>query len=116
MKESLKIYHNAECSKSNGALALLQEKGIEFEQVDYLNKSFTAQEVKDLLALLKLPAAELIRMDEPEFKHFFEDRDQSEEEYIAAMVRFPKLIQRPIVITGKRAVIGRPVERILELL
>ena len=111
------IYHNPRCSKSRQTLALLREKGIEPEIVLYLETPLDNAALVDLLGKLQLSAAQLVRRSEQEFK----DRNlgspgTSDQQLIAAMVECPKLIERPIVVAGNRAVLGRPPENVLELI
>lgn len=111
------IYHNPRCSKSRQALALLQERGIEPEQVLYLETPPAPAELRRLLKRLKLSARDLLRKGEAEFRELnLADNALSENQLIEAMSNHPRLIERPIVVTGDRAVIGRPPEKVLELL
>jgi arsenate reductase len=111
------IYHNPRCSKSRQTLALLREKGIEPEIVLYLETPLDSATLVDLLSKLGLSAAQLVRRSEQEFK----DRNlgapgTSDHQLIEAMAECPKLIERPIVVVGNKAVIGRPPENVLELI
>lgn len=115
-KESLVIFHNPRCSKSRSALALLQEKGLAPTVVEYLKTPPTPAELQTLLKQLNLPPEALVRKGEALYKELFQDRAMTEEQWIAALVEHPVLMERPIVIKGARAVIGRPPERVLELL
>ena len=111
------LWHNARCSKSREALALLREHGIEPTIVDYLRTPPSAQELDRVLTLLGLEPRELIRDNEPAWKDAgLDDPTLDREALIAAMVEHPILIQRPIAIRGNRAVPGRPPERVLDLL
>lgn len=110
------IYHNTRCSKSRCALGILEEKGLDFEVREYLKDTPTAEELKEVLKKLDLPAEELIRKGEAEYKAHFKGKTLTEDEWIAAMVEYPKLIQRPIVIKGDKAVIARPAENMEKLL
>jgi len=110
------IYHNPRCSKSRNTLALLQEQGIEPDVVLYLETSPDAQEIRGLLGKLGISAAQLVRRGEEAYKECGLNSNSSEEELIAAMASHPKLIERPIVVSGARAVLGRPPENVLELL
>ncbi len=114
--ELFRIYHNASCSKSRSTCAILAEKGIPTEVVEYLKTPPTRAELQRLLSLLGMQASELVRRDEEVFREHFADRDLSEDECLDAMVAHPILIERPIVVRGNRAVIGRPPERVLELM
>ena len=112
----MKIYHNPRCSKSRQTLALLEEKGINPEIILYLQDHPTKKDIQDLLSKLGIPASKLIRKGEQIFKDNYKGKDLSEEEWIDAMVKFPKLIERPIVIKGDKAIIGRPPELVLDLI
>lgn len=113
----LTLYHNPRCSKSRGALELLEARGLQPTVVRYLETPPTAAELTALLAKLKLPARNLLRSGEDEYKALnLADASLTEAQLIAAMAAHPKLIERPILIAGDKAVIGRPPERVLELL
>lgn len=108
------IYHNPNCSKSRQTLALLQGRGIEPRIIEYLKTSPDPEEIRELLARLELPARALVRSGEKAYGE--RDLDGAEEdELVTAMSEDPRLIQRPIVVHGPRARLGRPPERILEL-
>lgn len=111
------IYHNPRCSKSRQTLELLRTHGVEPEIELYLESPLGAQAITDLLDKLGIGAVQLVRRSEQDFKDNNLGRaDITEDELIAAMVKYPKLIERPIVVSGDRAVLGRPPENILELL
>lgn len=111
------LYHNPRCSKSRETLDLLQARGIEPAIVRYLETPPDAATLRQLLKQLGLPARQLLRTKEAEYETLgLADPGLSEEALIAAMVAHPRLIERPIAIVGKRAIIGRPPEKILELL
>jgi arsenate reductase len=111
------IYHNPRCSKSRQTLALLQERGIEPEQVLYLETPPAPAELRRLLKHLNLPARALLRKGEAEFRELnLADNALSENQLIEAMSEHPRLIERPIVVRGDRAVLGRPPENVLELI
>ncbi|MCB1704651.1 MAG: arsenate reductase (glutaredoxin) [Halioglobus sp.] len=110
------IYHNPRCSKSRNTLALLQENGVEPEIVLYLETPPDSTLIKALLKKLGISAAELVRRGEADYKASGLDKDSSEADIIAAMARHPKLIERPIVVRGGKAVLGRPPENALALL
>lgn len=110
------IYHNPRCSKSRNTLALLEENGIAPRVVLYLETPPDEAQIRDLLKKLEISAADLLRRGEAEYKESGLDRESSEQEIIAAMARHPKLIERPIVVKGRRAVLGRPPENVLELI
>jgi len=110
------IYHNPRCRKSREALQLLQDNGVNPQIVEYLKTPLTHEQLDYLLNKLQMEPLDLIRKNEPEFRQHFKGKDLSRAEWIEAMVRFPKLMQRPIVEKGGKAVLGRPPEKVLELL
>lgn len=113
----LTLYHNPSCSKSRGALEILKARGLSPKVVRHLDTPPNAAELQALLVKLGLPARQLLRTGEEAYKSLnLADASLSEAQLIAAMVAQPKLIERPILIAGERAIIGRPPERILELL
>lgn len=111
----LLIYHNPRCSKSRAALALLRARGLSPTVVDYLHSPPDAATLVRLLAALGLPAAALVRRGEAVFKQKYAGREIDEAAWLAALQADPILIERPIVVLGTRAVIGRPPERVAEL-
>ncbi len=114
--ESIKIWHNPRCSKSRDSFKLLEERGIDAEVVKYLENVPTKEELTELLKMLDMSARELMRTKEAVYKELNLKDENSEEALIEAMVANPKLIERPIVIRGNKAVIGRPIEKVVELL
>tara|TARA_Y100001001_G_scaffold153756_1_gene167719 strand:+ start:825 stop:1187 length:363 start_codon:yes stop_codon:yes gene_type:complete len=112
----IQIYHNPRCSKSRETLALLQEKGIEPEVIEYLKDTPSAAELKSVLKKLGISARDLLRKKEAEYKEAgLDDESLSDDAIINAMIEYPKLIERPIVINGEKARIGRPPEQVLEI-
>lgn len=110
-------FHNPRCSKSRGALELLRERGIEPEIVAYLDTPPSPAELSELLRKLGLPARDLLRTGEDEYRELgLDDETLSEQQLVEAMAAHPRLIERPVFVVGDRAVIGRPPERVLELL
>ena len=113
---SVKIYHNPRCTKSRETLKLLEDKGIEAEVVEYLKQPPSHAELADVLAKLGLTPRQLMRTKEAEYKaNGLDDPSLSDSELIEAMVRIPKLIERPIVINNGKAAIGRPPENVLAI-
>ncbi len=110
------IWHNPRCSKSREALNLLESRGVKATVVKYLETEPDASAIRELLVKLGIGARELMRTKEDLYKSLNLKAVEDEEALIAAMAEHPKLIERPIVISGKRAVIGRPPQKILELL
>lgn len=114
---NVRIYHNSRCSKSRGALELLQSRGIEPEIVNYLDTPPGVDELKSLVHLLRMSPRQLLRTGEPEYAQLgLADPALGDDVLLAAMVAHPKLIERPIVVADGRAVIGRPPENVLALL
>lgn len=111
----MKIYHNPRCRKSRETLALIQEAGQEPEIIEYLKMPPTADELAKILSLLGISAEQLLRKGESIFKEQFKGETFSEAEWIQIMVENPKLIERPIVVKGDQAVIGRPPENVKTL-
>lgn len=110
------IYHNPRCSKSRDSLNLLKEKDLDIQIIEYLKTPPSPTELQKVLAQLNLPAEQLIRKSEAIYKESYKGKKLSEEEWIEAMVKNPKLIERPIVIYGDKAVIGRPLEQVQQLI
>jgi arsenate reductase (glutaredoxin) len=114
---SVKIYHNPRCGKSRDTLKLLEARGIAPEVVEYLKTPPTAEELKDILQKLGIKPRDLMRTKEPEYKdNILDDPSLTDADLIEAMVRIPKLIERPIVIANGKAAIGRPPETVLDIL
>jgi len=113
----LTLYHNPRCSKSRGALQLLEARGLTPTIVRYLETPPDAAQLGDLLGKLGIDARQLLRSGEDEYRTLnLADPGLSEAQLIEAMVAHPKLIERPILIAGSKAVIGRPPEKVLEIL
>jgi len=112
----VRIYHNPRCSKSRQTLQLLQEKGVEPEVVEYLKTPPSEAEIRDLLAKLGVAAFDLTRRGESVFKELGLSRESGEDALIRAMAAHPILIERPIVVNGAKAAIGRPPETVLGIL
>ena len=111
------IYHNPRCSKSRLTLELLKDKGIDPKVILYLETPPSKKELVLILKKLNMEARELLRKGEAEFKELkLSDSSKSEEDLIKAMINFPKLMERPIIINRDRAVIGRPPENVLEII
>lgn len=113
----LTLYHNPRCSKSRGALELLEARGLAPTVVRYLETPPDAATLRSLLGKLGMTARELLRSGEDEYKSLdLANPALSEDQLIAAMISHPKLIERPILVAGDNAVIGRPPEKVLEIL
>jgi arsenate reductase len=110
------IYHNPRCSKSRQTLELLQENNISPEIILYLEQTPSKKELKAVLGKLGMTARDLVRTSEEAYKALgLSNPDLSDDQLLDAMINEPKLIQRPIVVAGSRAVIGRPPENVLDL-
>jgi arsenate reductase len=114
--DELVIYHNARCGKSRAALALLAERGIVPRVIEYLETPPSKAELAQVVARLGMPAADLVRRGEEIYKTQYAGKTLSEAQWLEAMATHPILIERPIVMHRGQAVIGRPPERVLELL
>ncbi|QDT32256.1 arsenate reductase (glutaredoxin) [Thalassoglobus polymorphus] len=113
----MKIYHNPRCSKSRQTLKLIEEAGIEPEVVEYLKTPPSAEELDRIMTMLDLEPEDLMRKKEPIYKELgLAGKSLSRTETIQTMVDNPKLIERPIVVKGKQAVVGRPPENVNKLL
>lgn len=111
------LYHNPRCSKSREALALLEQKGVVPSLQLYMDKPPSTAELKQLLSMLGCSARELLRTSESAYRELnLANPELSEAQLIKAMCADPRLIQRPIAVSGERAIVGRPPEAILELL
>jgi arsenate reductase (glutaredoxin) len=113
--EKLVIYHNPRCTKSRETLALIEKKKVNPEIVEYLKTTLTVAELKSLLKKLGLNVQDIIRKKEPLFIEKFKNKKLSDEKWLDVLVKNPILIERPIVVKGNKAVIGRPPENVLAL-
>ena len=112
----LKIYHNTRCSKSREACSIITETGEKMHIVDYLKSPLKEDEMKDLLSKLGMKAEQIIRKKEPLFKEKFADKKRTEAQWIKILCAHPILMERPILVKGNKAVVGRPIENIYKLL
>ncbi|WP_300567998.1 arsenate reductase (glutaredoxin) [Flavobacterium sp.] len=110
------IYHNSRCSKSREGVCFLENSKQDFQIINYLETVPTKEELKELLQKLNIPAIELVRKKETIWIENYKNKTLSEDEIIQAMINHPKLIERPIIVNGNKAVIARPTERINEIL
>ena len=113
---SLTIYHNPKCSKSRETLALLRAHRVEPRIIEYLKTPPTAAELKSIVSKLGIRPEDLVRKGEAVYKAKYASRTLSDDEWLAAMVKHPILIERPIVVAGRKAAIGRPPDRVLALI
>ncbi|HYG33623.1 MAG TPA: arsenate reductase (glutaredoxin) [Clostridia bacterium] len=117
MNEKLIIYQKPTCSKCREALRLLRERGVDFEAINYYEKPLSETDLRALLKKLGMPARDILRKDEPIARQLGIGKSEfSDEELISFMAKHPDLIQRPIVVRGAHAVLGRPLENIEKLL
>ena len=112
----IKIYHNNRCSKSRCGLEILEKSGKEFEIVNYLENIPSEKELTELIKLLKISPIDLIRKGEQIWKDKYKGKSLTNKAIIKAMSKYPKLIERPIIINGDKAIIGRPSELILNII
>lgn len=112
----MKLYHNPRCSKSREALQLLEEKGVNPVLVLYMEEPITPNELESVLDKLNIDAPDLIRKNEKIWKEEFADKELTEDELIFCMIEHPQLMERPILENGDKARIGRPTDKILEII
>ncbi|MFD1015274.1 arsenate reductase (glutaredoxin) [Winogradskyella rapida] len=112
----IKIYHNPRCSKSRQGLALLEASGQEFEVIKYLDQPLSSEDLKAIVSKLGIKPLDLIRKNEAIWKSDYKGKTLTDDAIIEAMVTNPKLIERPIVVNGTQAVIGRPTELISDII
>ncbi len=112
----MKIYHNPRCSKSRQTLQIIHDSGKDVEIVEYLKAPPTHAELKSVVDLLGISPEQLLRKNEAVFREQFKGKSFTDEEWVDIMIAHPQLIERPIVIEGKKAILGRPPENVLALL
>jgi len=112
----IEIYHNPRCSKSRQGLAIIEESGKDFKIIKYLDEKLNSEELEIIISKLGIKPIDLVRKNEAIWKSDYKGKTLSDKEIIDAMRLNPKLIERPIVINGDKAVIGRPTESILEII
>ena len=112
----ISIYHNPRCSKSREGLAILENEKANFQVIKYMDQLLSVEELKEIIHLLQIKPIELVRTNESIWKENFKNLELSDDDIISAMAKHPQLIERPIVINGDKAVIGRPPQKILEVL
>lgn len=110
------IYHNPRCGKSRDTLAVLQNKGIEPDIVEYLKTPLTGEELRGILKKLGMKPEQIVRKGEDVYKQKFAGKTLNDAQWLDALAKNPILIERPIVVKGSKAVIGRPPENVLTLL
>ena len=110
------IYHNPRCSKSRDSICFLENLKLDFQTVKYIDENLTKDELKVILTRLNYKPIDLVRTKEKIWIENFKDKALSDDEIINAMLQNPKLIERPIVINGEKAVVARPTEKINDIL
>lgn len=110
------IYHNPRCSKSREALDILQNQKVGYTVVKYLDEPLSVDELGKIIKRLGIPPSDLIRKNESIWKENYKGKELSDEQLINLMIQHPQLMERPIVINGNKAVIGRPPQHILDIL
>ena len=112
----MKIYHNVRCRKSREALKIIESKSGKIEVIEYLKNPIQKKDLKDILKFLKISAIDLIRKNESIYKEEFRGKNFSNDEWVEIILKHPILMERPIIIKDNQAVIGRPPEKVLNLL
>ena len=112
----MKIYHNPRCRKSREGISYLESKKINFEVIDYIKNNLSSEKIRKILKKLQLKPIELVRKNEAIWKEKYKGKDFTDEQLIKILSNEPKLIERPIIVYEKLAVIGRPAENIDKLL
>lgn len=116
MNEKVTIYHNPRCGKSRAALAILVEHGAEAVVVEYLKTPPTRNELREILSKLGMKPEQLVRIGEDVYKQKYAGKSMSDDQWLEALEKNPILMERPIIVKGDRAVVGRPPEKVAELL
>ena len=113
----LEIYHNPKCSKSRDALKYLTNLKLDLQVIEYLQEPLSKEKLKEILKKLNIPAKDLLRKNEIEYKEYnLDDSSLSDDEIIHFMLKTPKLIERPIIVSESSACIARPIEKLIEML
>lgn len=110
------IYHNPRCSKSRDCLDILETKKADYKAIKYLDIPLSEEKLGKIIKILKIKPIELVRKNEAIWKENFRELEFTDDELIQVMAKYPQLIERPIVINGDKAVIGRPPKKILDIL
>ena len=112
----IRIYHNPRCQKSRAGLEYLQDKTGDFETIDYIRNGISREEIREILAKMNTPPSNLVRTQEDYYKKKLKGKDIPDEDWIDILAENPRLIQRPIIVTEHKAVLGQPPENIDNLL
>ena len=112
----MKIYHNPRCRKSREGIKYLESKKINFEVIDYIKNNLSSEQIKNILKKLQLKPIELVRKNEVIWKDKYKGKEFTDDQLMKILSNEPKLIERPIIVSEKLAVIGRPAENIDKLL
>ena len=112
----IEIYHNPRCGKSREGLKILEDSGKDFILHKYLDKPLTFEKLQKVIRLLKIQPIELIRQNEPIWKENFKHKSLSDKRLVELMIEHPKLMERPIVISNNKAVVGRPPSKIIDII
>ena len=112
----IKIYHNPKCSKSREGVCFLESQNIEFETIKYIDETVTKTESQSILKKLNYKPIELVRTKEKIWVENYKNKQLSDDEIINAMIENPKLIERPIIINGNKAVVARPIDKVKDIL
>ncbi len=112
----IKLYHNPRCSKSREGLAILKDRNLDFEIVEYLKAPLTKEELSDIIKKLNIAPIDLVRKNESIWKEKYKSQNLDNEQVLNAMVEHPKLIERPILVNENLAVVGRPPEQLISII
>lgn len=112
----ISIYHNPRCSKSREGLAILESQNKDYQIIKYMDDVLSVEKLKEIIQILKIKPIELVRTNELIWKQNYKNSELSDDQIIDAMISHPNLIERPIVIHGNKGVIGRPPQKILDIL
>jgi arsenate reductase len=110
------IYHNPRCRKSREALEILKDRNKNLDIILYLQEPLNENQLKQIVSMLEIEPEQLVRKNEVEWKDNFKGKDISQKDILKAITKYPKLMERPVVVNGKKAVIARPPERVLEII
>ena len=113
--KNIVIYHNPRCSKSRKTLEYIKDKNINPIIKLYLEEDITEKEIKNIVKMLGIKPIELVRQQEEEFKNY-KSKDLNDDEIFSLLIKYPKLIERPIVVSDNRAILGRPPEKVLDII